>query len=475
MTESCIRSISPDGLTGIIFALEGMKKTIVLFNGPMGCRFYHSTTSGFLVMRPLLYLPVNEKGERAPVDYNYLNDWFFRQDRVPCTYLDGYDYVYGTRDKVREALLFIRENIDFDLLGIVNSPGAALIGDNLLEIARQTLGGSRVVMLESPGYSISFEEGYSEAAYALLSQVAAPFWKGQETDFAVSRNVAGISQMSSDNNEGAYKASINLLGISIWNRYFEGDIKELKRLFSLCRIEVNAVLCADSSLEELYSMPDADLNVVLDPEMGLLAAKYMEEEFSVPFYVCDTLPIGFSATEKMMREVCARLEEISSSGRTEKAASPIQTEIHPEFPGTACHFRTAQKAAPFVSSLDTFTEEMEKARALAFYKINGIYQMYGKPRGVSFCVVGNTARKKAYTSFLTTYLGMEETDAGHAELLFSNANVISEMMLKNRTFCGIEIELPGMGYVDLTLKTHLGIEGTLLLIEQVLNGIMSRL
>ena len=54
MTASCTRSISPDAITGMIFAMEGMQETIVLLNGPMGCRFYHSSTSGFLMRRPLL-------------------------------------------------------------------------------------------------------------------------------------------------------------------------------------------------------------------------------------------------------------------------------------------------------------------------------------------------------------------------------------------------------------------------------------
>ena len=48
-------------------------------------------------------------------------------------------------------------------------------------------------------------------------------------------------------------------------------------------------------------------------------------------------------------------------------------------------------------------------------------------------------------------------------------------MLSGRRFCGIEIRLPGMGYIDLVPKTHLGIRGALFLIEQVLNGLMSRL
>jgi nitrogenase molybdenum-iron protein alpha/beta subunit len=413
--KSGLKSISPDGITGMIFAMEGMKNSIVLLNGPMGCRFYHSTTSRFLSIRPMLLLPT-EDGRRVPVDYNYLNDFFFRQERVPCTYLDGYDYVYSTRDKVRRALDFIRDSIAFDFLTIINSPGAALIGDNLLELAREKLGESRVVMLESPGYSTSFEAGYSQAALSLLQQTGPALW-------------ADVRK----NDDG--KKRVNLLGLSIWQRYMEGDVKELRRLFALCGVEVNACLCADCSLEELRSMPAADLNVVLYPEMGTEAAEYMAEHRDVPYYVCETPPIGFSAAEKMFGEICAILG-------TDDAA---------------------------------LRAESEKARALAWYRINQTHQAYGRPRGVKFHVDGSPSQVKGYGQFLTDYLAMEAAPPEKAELVFGDANIIAELKLKNKTFCGIEISLPGMGYVDLVPKTHLGIEGALFLIEQVLNGLMSKL
>ena len=167
MTGSGLNSILPDCTTGAIFAVEGIQNAVVLLNGPMGCRFYHSTTSQFLAIRPILYLPMTEGGEKVPVDYNYLNDWFFRQERVPCTWLDGRDFVYGTKDKVLEALAYIRDHVAFDLLAIVDSPGASLIGDALLEPARGILG-DKVVLLESPGWSASFEDGASYAALELL-------------------------------------------------------------------------------------------------------------------------------------------------------------------------------------------------------------------------------------------------------------------------------------------------------------------
>ncbi len=416
MTGYCSKSITPDSLTGVLFALEGIRNAVVLLNGPMGCRFYHSTTSRFLLTRPLLKLPAGEGGERVPVDYNYLNSWFFRQERVPCTCLDGYDYVYGTKEKVREAMTFIRDSVDFDLLAIVNSPGASLIGDDLRETAGEVLGPGRTVVVETPGFSETFASGWSRAAMALLEQVGTDLW--------------GKRQPKERNGK-----RVNLLGLSIWQRYFEGDLAELRRLLDLCGVQVNAALCADSSIEELAQMPEADLNVVLDPEAGTAAAHFLKEYCGTPCMICDGLPVGFSATERTFLEICAALDV----------------------------------------SCEKLMEESERARALAWYRIEQVYSTSGKPRGVTFCVEGSTAQKQAYAAFLTDYLGMEPSDPEHAELVFGDANLISELMLKNRRFCGIEISLPGMGYIDLVPKTHLGIRGALFLIEQVLNGLMSRL
>ena len=88
MTKPFTKSISPDSITGMIFASEGIRNAIVLLNGPMGCKFYHSTTSGFLAKHPPLRNAAGESVEKGQVEYDILNNYFFRQSRVPCTWLD---------------------------------------------------------------------------------------------------------------------------------------------------------------------------------------------------------------------------------------------------------------------------------------------------------------------------------------------------------------------------------------------------
>ncbi len=456
-------AIAPDSVTGMIFALEGISRVLVILNGPMGCRFYHSTTSQFLSIRPLLYMP-SETGQKVPVDYNYLDSWFFRQQRVPCTFLDGHDYVYGTVEKVREGIRYMKEHVSFDLLAVVNAPGASLIGDRLYEIVHEMMPGKPCVLMESPGFSVDFDYGYEQASLQLLAQNRGMTAGGKSGE----------------------RPRVNVLGLSVWDRYFEGDRAEIRRLLDLCGIDAGCFLMADCTVEEIRHLPDADLNLVINAQRGGAAARYLEKEYGTPFYECEKLPIGFEAVEELCTDLAGLLH-----------ADPSAVE-----------------------------KECRKARAYAWYKINGIYESCGLPKGALFAVKGSFAQVYSYSGFFMRYLGMlpdalctdaemqpserrkltellREYHCGNAlkkplnrtsaELLLGDANTITAVMTEKTvhreeaeengkpfgdgapSICGIEISLPGMGYTDLVKKTHLGINGALFLIEQVLNGLMTRL
>ena len=429
MTEFCskntsgneIRSITPDGISGMIFTMEGIKNSVILLNGPMGCKFYHSTTSQFLMPRPALYLPVEEGKDPVEVRFDFLNEWFFRQPRVPCTWLDGHDYVYGTLEKVTDGLRYIKAHVPCDLITVVNAPGASLIGDDPREICREIFPDIPAIVLESPGFSTEYYDGCDTAILELFRQAGDRLWGDRVGD------------------EKPGKPTVNILGISIWQKYALGDMEEIRRILAMCGIDVNTILCAGCSLEEMKKIPEADLNIVLYPEMGLSGAKWLQQNLDMPYYVCEVPPIGFDAT-------AAFAEEVSQLLKTD--CSKVK-------------------------------EEIEVARAKAWYSISGIYNACGKPDGTIFAVKSFPSQEKGITQFLSDYLGMiaDPSDISHtkAEIVFSDANIISELMLRDKEFCGIEIANPTMGYVDVIPKTLLGINGGLFLTEQVLNSFMTRI
>ena len=414
MTENSLKSITPDGITGSVFVLEGIKNSITLLNAPMGCKFYHSSISQRLMPRLPMYLPSREGEEPSEVNFSNLNDWFFRQGRVPCTWLDSHDYVYGTADKVREALEFIRKNVDFDILCVADSPGASLIGDDLRELCGDIFPERITVVLETPGFSSDYWDGASAAIEQLLIQSGDRLFDG------------GAPRSSQ-------KPCVNIIGMSLWQKYSEGNIDEMKRILGLCGIDVNCVLCAGCSLEEIKRIPSADLNIVLYPEIGTAGAEYLRQRSGMPCYICECPPVGFDGLRCFIHDICGIL-------------------------GT---------------SPGAFDEELSRARALSWYRINGVHASTGRPNGTVFAVRSIPSEETAYSRFFTDYLGMRPGSPGEAELVFADANTISELMLSRREFCGIEISNPSMGYVDVIPKCTLGIRGTLFLIEQVLNGLMT--
>ena len=432
MTEHYLKNITPDSFSGLIFGFEGIKNSAVLLNGPTGCKFYHSAISDDQLMRQDEFDPMN-----------YEDPCCFGQPRVPCTYLDKRDYVYGSKDKLLDVMRFLRKSANFELLAIVNSPGASLIGDDIEGIATSALSGIPIITMESPGYSQFIWEGYSEACKALIRQL-----------------MPAQAERCGKGSHGRKK--VNILGFSIFHRHYEGDLTEFTRLLKLCNIDVVCSLCCECSVDEIRSMGTADLNIVLDSVYGLDTAKLLQQNYAIPYLCAEGLPIGFHAMQDLISRICKLLDCDDTA----------------------------------------FLIESEKARARSYIHLSRVNSLTGLPKGARFAVHGTSSQCLGYVRFLVHYFGMVadavspldngpdynalcrileeygmrqalekdilETDA---EIVFSDGNIIAMLKAKNLQFSGVEINLPTLGYTDVVPKTHLGLSGGLLLCEQVINGL----
>jgi nitrogenase molybdenum-iron protein alpha/beta subunit len=371
---------------------------------------------------------------------NYPEKWYFGQPRVPCTYIDSSDYVYGSRQKLIEALEYIRKNVKFDIAAIVNSPGAALIGDDLEGMAREIFGGKKLVTVETPGFSSDVCTGFEHGALSLIHTL-------------------------NPRRASTVKKTVNLLGLSLYQKYYSGDLLELKRLLSLCGIHVGCALCAGSSVREINKISSAQLNIVVRPEYGLHTAEYLKQRFETPYYICDGPPIGFAATELFLQEICEILG------------------------ADVCNAK----------------EDSLRARANAYVHISRVNSLTGLPKGVNVAVEGTYSDIYAYFKFFAEYLGMIPESAlvfcpsvdgakrrleklikryglsellerdiydSRSELVVASGATIARLRDSGMEFVGIENALPSLGYLDVIPKTHIGVSGALLLVEQVLNGLI---
>lgn len=428
-------NIMPDALTGAVFAVEGIRRSVVILNSPTGCKFYHSAVSDSRFTRENTYDPLK-----------YPEVYYFGQPRVPCTYLDSYDYVYGSKDKLEDILDFVSRG-EYELAAIINSPGAALIGDDLQGIARRKLKEMPFIVIENPGFSSNYYVGFQNTIIELLKKLSL---KKQENK----------------------KMAVNIIGLSIYNKYYKGDKKEIERLLSHWGIAVNCFISADTTLEEIENIPRAMLNIILYPELGIDIAQYLNEELDMPYYVFDKgMPIGFDLTQEFIFGIIRNLKQYGINDQ---------------------------------SGMITFIDQMEKARADAFIPISRLNSLTGYPKGAEFSIEAVSSSAFAYLQFFMNYFGMlpkaikieqdgiqmykehirelikrhglnnvinKEILETDSDIVFANGSTIAQLKLMKYEFTGIEIALPTLGYTDVIPKTHLGIQGSLLLTEQIVNSL----
>jgi light-independent protochlorophyllide reductase subunit B len=97
------------------------------------------------------------------------------------------------------------------------------------------------------------------------------------------------------------KPSVNIIGISTLGFHNQHDCTELKRLMSDLGIEVNEVIPEGASVHNLKNLPRAWFNLVPYRELGLTTARYLEQEFDIPYV--DITPMGVVETARCIRKI----------------------------------------------------------------------------------------------------------------------------------------------------------------------------
>jgi nitrogenase molybdenum-iron protein alpha/beta subunit len=420
----------PDSLTGAILAIEGIRDAAVLLNGPTGCKFYHGAVAEGQLPRESAYDPLR-----------FLDEFHFGQPRIPATYLDGDDYVFGASEKLERILPIVAAK-EHALIAVINSPGAALIGDDLERLVRQAGLHVPCVTIESTAYSGTFDDGFGHATIAALE--------------ALAPSPAKIEPRT-----------VVLSGISIAHRFWEGDAAELRRLLHLCGIEVAAVLSAGATTEELREIRRAALNVVVHGEPAAKPAAWLKDRFGIDSIApVPGAPLGFDQTDAWIRGVCQRV-------------------------GVA--------ADPAVAAIDA-------ARARAVMHIKRLNSLTGLPKGATFAIDAPCSVAWPLLLWLREYLGMapvavrvsdpvsplahkiedylianacesaygREAPVGETDILFADGPTLARLALSHDAPAGVEIALPSRGHVDVVPKCMLGAQGALHILESILNELNRR-
>ena len=450
MTETYLRNITADYITGAVSTCEGIKDSLVLINGPLGCKFYHGYAAGQSMIRPsrLWRLRGELKIKGAMSDRLMRSQYFAGSPEIPGTNLRYEDFIFGTRDQLRRALNDIFAEHRYSFFSVIQAPGTSLLGEGLEGLLDEISAefGIPHLFIEAPKLSEDIFLGWDETMIRLLKLLAEDRKPKAE---ALKRSPAD------------HRPRVNLFGFYTYERYLEGDLAEITSLLSLCGIDVSCAAGADCTVESIRSIFEADANIFLSAERCARTSEYLAD---MPCLDFGCMPVGPDLTERFVREVSSLL-------------------------GTDC--------APAL-------ERIDQTRARLFYHMAMHFSSRGFPEDLSYAAEAECSMLYSYADYLTGYLGIKpqalhdlypQRKSGFKDrlcavdegglcqkalsadfsrvkdaILLGSANTIAHILAYSGDVFGIETAFPSSGYANVVPRTYIGCTGSLQLLEQLING-----
>lgn len=209
----------------------------------------------------LLFTMIERHGKRPPVTF---------------TTFQASDLGSDTASLFKESARAAHDRFRPEVMVVGASCTAELIQDDPGGLAR-TLGlGCPVVALDLPSYSRKENFGADETLLALVRALAVPMPRTPEI-------------------------TCNLLGATALGFRHRDDVTEVTRLLQQMGIRVNVCAPLGARPSDLQKLGQAHFNVLLYPETGESAARWLEKSCDQPY--TRTVPIGVGATRAFLQEV----------------------------------------------------------------------------------------------------------------------------------------------------------------------------
>ena len=207
------------------------------------------------------------------------------QKRPPVTYttFQARDLGGDTAELFKNAARDAYERFKPKAMMVGASCTAELIQDDPAGLAKALDLPIPVINLDLPSYQRKENWGAAETFYALVRTLA---------DTSVVRGpLAGRRPVA------------NLLGPTALGFRHRDDVVEITKLLGQLGVDVGVVAPMGASPADLARLGAADCNIVLYPETGDTAARWLEKTFGQP--MIRTVPMGYGATCDFVREVAA--------------------------------------------------------------------------------------------------------------------------------------------------------------------------
>ncbi len=423
----------PDGLTGAIMAIEGIPDAATFLHGPGGCRIRH------MVLSSAVFPHDGRMGDdSAPYYYNDIVPYYFGYPRVPASYLDEYDFINGAYYKSEEGLGTIAMNGP-SIIVIIDSPGAALIGDDHSRAIRENGLEDRVMHTDES-----------------LASMPAPV--------ACGHTLRRVMDFLDPPRDVVRKGTVNLLGLSVLDKDWRAAREELVGLVESMGLEVLCTPGADSPVKDLIGSMEAEFNVVVCPEMCAGLSHWYESR-GIPSIVSPAgAPVGFDALEAWIRTV-AEVTGADPGPPLERIAKARRV-VYDKFKGmryNSMRIRgTTFSIAGIASVIRPLTEWLYSYLAMA-----------------PVAVAADEGSDPSESDMLGSFLGSKGFgDAWGREpvpchMVLCEGITALSMKLSDQCLAGIPIGYSSMGLDDIIPRPVYGIAGAMYILDEILHGVRS--
>ena len=207
-----------------------------------------------------------------------------RTTRPPVTYttFQARDLGRDTAELFQSAVAEAYRRFAPELILVGASCTAELIQDDPAGIAKALALPIPVVPLDLSAYQHKENWGAAETFYRVVRACVPP---------------------PSEGKAAPQRSSCNLLGPTALGFRHRDDLTEITRLLTRLGVSINVVAPLGASPADLRRLPEAGFNVVLYPEIGAPAARWLEKTFNQPSV--DVVPLGVTATREFIACVAA--------------------------------------------------------------------------------------------------------------------------------------------------------------------------
>lgn len=205
---------------------------------------------------------------------------------LPSSNVREKQIVFGGASRLREQIKNTVKTVAADAYVVLSGCATELVGDDIPAMAKEAREqGYPVLQVAAPGFKGDVHQGYEAVVQGLLAYAA------------------GLAPAQKHTQPGL----VNLLGIIPGQDVFwQGNLLALDTLLQQAGLRANRLFGLGQTIDNWTAAASAELTLALSP-WGRKAAAYLEEKAGIPYLEVSRLPVGFTATQRLLQQLGERV------------------------------------------------------------------------------------------------------------------------------------------------------------------------